>query len=285
MQKTSKLFLGILMFFIAISCPVQANVPSTAEIIAMTGEYDGKPYTDINGDVPYFTSQEVTSIPFEDYGELDQLGRCTGAIACVGPETMPTEGREDISDIKPTGWINRKYAGIDQDWLYNRCHLIGFQLTGENANEKNLITGTRYMNIEGMLQFEDSVAQYVRGTGNHVMYRVTPVFEGDNLLADGVLMEAQSVEDPSIQYCVFCYNVQPGVTINYATGESSGPEYNSIAEMDKSMYVVNTNTGRYHLPGCPSAAEIMVKNRMERTSTPEELQKMGYMPCRRCNPG
>ena len=156
---------------------------------------------------------------------MDTLGRCTGACALVGPETLPQEERGNIGMVKPTGWHTVKYAGIDGNYLYNRCHLIGFQLTGQGANEKNLITGTRSMNVEGMLPYEDSVLAYVKGTGNHVLYRVTPVFEEENLLADGVLMEARSVEDPLVQFCAFCYNVQPGITIDYATGESSGQEF------------------------------------------------------------
>ena len=159
------------------------------------------------------------------YGDLDELGRCTGACALVGPETLPREERGNIGMIKPTGWHTVKYDGIEGNYLYNRCHLIGFQLTGQDANEKNLITGTRYLNVEGMLPYEDSVLAYVTGTGNHVLYRVTPVFQKDNLLADGVLMEARSVEDPLVQFCAFCYNVQPGITIDYATGESTGPAF------------------------------------------------------------
>ncbi|MDO5132374.1 MAG: DNA/RNA non-specific endonuclease [Eubacteriales bacterium] len=159
---------------------------------------------------------------WQRYGALDSLGRCTGAVALVGPETLPQSERESIANIKPTGWHTVKYDGIDGNYLYNRCHLIGFQLTGQNANARNLITGTRFMNIEGMLPYEDSVLAYVAGTGKHVLYRVTPVFEGRNLLADGVLMEARSVEDPLVQFCAFCYNVQPEVQIDYATGESEG---------------------------------------------------------------
>ena len=159
------------------------------------------------------------------YGDLDELGRCTGACALVGPETLPREERGNIGMIKPTGWHTVKYDGIEGNYLYNRCHLIGFQLTGQDANEKNLITGTRYLNVEGMLPYEDSVLAYVTGTGNHVLYRVTPVFQKDNLLADGVLMEARSVEDPLVQFCAFCYNVQPGITIDYETGESTGPAF------------------------------------------------------------
>ena len=183
-------------------------------------EYTGSPDASVNGDVPFFSRSDLDTETFERYGETDDLGRCTAAYACIGPETMPEEERGEISSIYPTGWHNAYYEEIDRGYLYNRCHLIGYQLTGQNANERNLITGTRYMNVEGMLPYENSVAQYIRSTGNHVLYRVTPVFEGNNLVASGVLMEARSVEDPGVQFCVFCFNVQPGIEINYATGES-----------------------------------------------------------------
>ena len=188
-------------------------------------EYSGAPYAEINENIPFFSTDDLTTEAYEKYGETDALGRCTAAEACVGPETMPEEEREDVREIYPTGWHSVRYAGIDRDFLYNRCHLIGFQLTGENANERNLITGTRYMNVEGMLPRENAVASYIRATGHHVIYRVTPVFEGRNLLASGVLMEAKSVEDPEVMFCVYCYNVQPGIEIDYSTGASRGPAF------------------------------------------------------------
>ncbi len=186
-------------------------------------EYSGVPYAVINNNVPYFNdSQKSSKYTFEHYGELDALGRCTEAVACLGIDTIPKDFRGDISSVKPTGWQSRKYDFIEGEYLYNRCHLIGFQLSGENANEKNLITGTRYMNIEGMLPFENMVADYIKETGMRVMYRVTPVFSGDNLIADGVYMEAYSVEDggEGICFCVFIYNVQPRVKIDYKSGKS-----------------------------------------------------------------
>ena len=181
--------------------------------------YSGTPYTEVNGNKPYFTEADLTTQSFETYSELDSLGRCGVAYANVGQDLMPTEDRESISSVTPSGWINREYDG---EYLYNRCHLIGWQLTAENANKQNLITGTRYLNIEGMLPFENMVADYVKETGNHVLYRVTPVFEGSNLVASGVQMEAWSVEDDGEGICfnVYCYNVQPGVEIDYASGES-----------------------------------------------------------------
>ena len=186
-------------------------------------EYEGAAYTEINGNVPFFTQEEMTTKSFEMYSNLDWLGRCGSAFANIGKELMPTEERGPIGMVKPTGWHTEKYPGVIEDlYLYNRCHLIGFQLTGENANERNLITGTRYMNVEGMLPFENMVAEYVRETNHHLLYRVTPNFTENNLVADGVLMEAYSVEDAGegVSFCVFVHNVQPGVEIDYRTGES-----------------------------------------------------------------
>ena len=186
-------------------------------------EYSGKPYVEVNGNIPFFTSDEYTTEVFEEYSEIDYLGRCGSAFANICLEIMPAEERGKIGSIKPSGWKTVKYPEVIEDlYLYNRCHLIGYQLSGENANEKNLITGTRYMNVEGMLPFENMVAEYIKNTGNHVLYRVTPIFEGENLVASGVLMEAYSVEDngKGISFCVYCYNVQPDIEIDYLTGES-----------------------------------------------------------------
>ena len=181
-------------------------------------------YREENGNVPYFTAEELTTTAYATYSELDALGRCGTAMACLGPELMPEAEREDISTVSPTGLKgnNNWYSFIDQGYVYNRCHLIGYQLTGENDNERNLITGTRFFNVDGMLPFENEVATYIRSTGNHVMYRVYPVFTGSNLVSDGVLMEAYSVEDAGrgISFCVYVYNIQPGVTIDYATGQN-----------------------------------------------------------------
>ncbi len=186
-------------------------------------QYSDEPYYIVNENMPYFDESDYTTEVFENYSELDSLGRCRVAYANICDELMPTEERGDIGEIRPTGWHTVKYPEVIDDlYLYNRCHLIGFQLAGENANEKNLITGTRYFNVVGMLPFENEIASYVHETGNHVLYRVTPVFTGDNLVADGVLMEAYSVEDSGegVCFCVFVYNVQPGIEIDYATGES-----------------------------------------------------------------
>lgn len=185
-------------------------------------EYSGEPYVVVEGNEPDFSEEERQQESFEEYSELDRLGRCQEACANVGEDLMPTEKRRNISEIKPSGWENEYYDFVDGGYVYNRCHLIAYQLAGENANEKNLITGTRYMNVEGMLPFENQVAEYVRDTGNHVLLRVTPIYDGRNLVASGVQMEAESVEDhgKSVRFNVYCYNVQPGVEIDYATGEN-----------------------------------------------------------------
>lgn len=185
--------------------------------------FSNAPYVEINGNVPFFTDEDMTTDSYETYAPLDALGRCGETKACIGRDLMPTEDRESISDVYPSGWVNVKYDFVDGKYLYNRCHLIGFQLTGENANKENLITGTRYMNVDGMLPFENMVADYIKDTGNHVLYRVTPIFQGNELVARGVLMEAKSVEDngAGILFCVYVYNNQPGVEIDYLTGESN----------------------------------------------------------------
>lgn len=190
-------------------------------LLALT--YEGEPYAEVNGNEPTFLDTEVTRNSYEYYSPLDSLGRCGYAMASVGTDLMPTEKRGNISSVKPTAWHSVQYDIVSGKSLYNRCHLIGWQLTGENANRQNLITGTRYLNVDGMLPFEDEVAAYVKTTGYHVLYRVTPVFDGSDLLADGVLMEAESVEDggKAVSFCVYCFNVQPGIWLDYATGEST----------------------------------------------------------------
>ena len=192
----------------------QENVTTIVETFdfAAVPAYDGTAYVAVNDNVPFFTEEELSSASYETYGELDPLGRCTVCVASVGQDLMPAEERGNIGAVKPTGWHTVKYDFVDGKYLYNRCHLIGYQLTGENANEKNLITGTRYLNIEGMLPFENMVADYVKETDQHVMYRVTPVFEGDNLLAAGVLMEGKSVEDNG-EGVLFCVCDQPGLSL------------------------------------------------------------------------
>jgi DNA-entry nuclease len=205
---------------------------------------------------------------------------------------MPTEDRGNIGQVKPTGWVTAKYDFVDGKYLYNRCHLIGFQLTGENANERNLITGTRYMNVDGMLPFENMVADYIKETGNHVLLRVTPVYDGNDLVARGVLMEAWSVEDEGdgVCYNVFCYNVQPGIEINYATGENwlaeTGNDNNSDNDNDakKTTYILNTNSKKFHKESCKNAESISEKNKDVYKGNREDLIEDGYNPCGVCKP-
>lgn len=236
MKTRNKLlaFLSLLFaVFLLASCEIEIIDDGSTPPLSDTGgnasfdysavpDYSGTPYYTVNGGVPYFSQDEITVSDYEQYGELDYLGRCTTAVSCVGVSLMPTEERGSIGSIKPSGWHTVKYDCVSGKYLYNRCHLIGYQLTGENANKKNLITGTRYLNTEGMLPFENMVADYIKETKNHVMYRVTPIFVGEELLSRGVLMEAYSVEDSGEGICfnVFVYNVQPSVAIDYATGES-----------------------------------------------------------------
>ena len=230
-------------------------------------DFSGIAWADINDDIPFFSLKERETArrivesggTYQQYGDLDGIGRCTGACVLAGPETIPRQDRGDINMVKPTGWHTVKYDGIDGNYLYNRCHLIGFQLTGQNANEKNLITGTRFMNIEGMLPYENSVLAYIEGTGRHVLYRVTPVFSRENLLADGVLMEACSVEDPLVQFCAFCFNVQPGVRIDYATGESEGPVFTG----EKGKTGTKENTGTEKAESAETAGKKGSKNTAE----------------------
>lgn len=251
------------------------------------------PYTEINGNQPFFSDEEKTSESFESYSDLDHLGRCGTAYACIGQDLMPTEDRESISHIKPTGWQTAEYDFVDGKYLCNRCHLIGFQLAGENANEKNLITGTRYMNVEGMLPFENMTADYIKETGNHVLYRVTPIFKEDELVARGVQMEAWSIEDDGNGICfnVYVYNSQPDVAIDYQTGESravekltGSSEESQSSDTQSEEYILNTNTRKFHLSNCPSVASMKDKNKEEYYGPRENLIEEGYAPCQNCMP-
>lgn len=250
--------------------------------------YSGEPYVVVNNNIPFFKDSDLTTEAFEKYSDLDSLGRCGAAYANVCQEIMPTEKRGAIGMVKPTGWQTVKYDWVDGKYLYNRCHLIGYQLSGENANEKNLITGTRYLNVDGMLPFENLVADYVHETDHHVLYRVTPVFENSNLVASGVLMEAQSVEEDDVLFCVYCYNVQPKVTIDYATGESHASEDTNIQETSQSTgeqtYIVNENTKKFHLPSCSSVKDMNSGNKREFTGDRQELLDEGYSACKTCHP-
>ncbi len=250
--------------------------------------YAGNSFVILDGNKPSFSKKDrERTDAFETYSNLDKLGRCGVAYANICKELMPTEERGAIGMVKPTGWHTVKYDNVEGKYLYNRCHLIGYQLAGENANEKNLITGTRYLNVTGMLKFEDRVADYVKATDHHVLYRVTPVFEGDNLVATGLEMEAYSVEDSGkgVSFHVFVYNIQPGITIDYATGESwtddSKTEENTETE---DGYVLNTNTHKFHKENCESVRDIAGSNKEVYTGNREDLINMGYEPCERCKP-
>ena len=279
--------------------PPVAPVPAADTVsLSEVPAYSGEPYVAINNNTPGFNDEELTTTSFETYSTLDYLGRCGVAYACIGTDLMPTEDRGSISEVTPSGWINKEYDG---QYLYNRCHLIGFQLSGENANERNLITGTRYMNVEGMLPFENMIADYVHETDNHVLYRVTPIYDGTNLVASGVQLEAESVEDDGegVLFNVYVYNVQPGITIDYATGESWQEQGTTTTVQEEPVqeepeeqtpvssgttYILNTNTKKFHYPSCSSVDQMSDKNRQEFTGTRDEVIAMGYDPCGRCHP-
>lgn len=277
------------------------TIPTNAEgevSLSKIPEYSGKPYIEANNNEPVFTEEEKDSTTFESYAPRDYEGRCGTAFALVGHETMPTEERESISEVKPTGWQSSQYDFVEGESLYNRCHLIGFQLTGENANWENLITGTRYLNTEGMLPFENEIDEYVEETNNHVLYRVTPLFNEDELVARGVHMEAYSVEDNGAGVCfnIYCYNVQPGVEIDYQTGDNWENKTSNPSESTSTVngqntvsneqvaYILNTNSKRFHYPDCSSVDSMAQRNKEEFSGTRDELIAQGYKPCSRCNP-
>jgi len=270
-------------------------------------EYSGRPYVVINGNVPSFNKYELTTKGYETYASLDSLGRCGGAVASCGKEIMPkaNEERGSISSVKPSGWVQAQYDWVSGKYLYNRCHLIGWQLSAENANKRNLITGTRYMNTEGMLPFENMVADYIRETGNHVAYRITPIYDGNDLVATGVQMEAYSVEDDGEGICfnVFCYNIQPGIEIDYTTGKSwaaSGSatttkkqtvavqttkEYVETTRQQNvitGQYVLNTNTKKIHKTHCHHINKMNEENKQSYSGSIDNLYSQGYTTCGTC---
>ena len=269
------------------------NKDTAAANLDKIPEFSGTGYIVIDNNMPFFTAAQLTTSGYEKYGALDNLGRCTTAIASLGKETMPTEDRGSISSVKPTGWIQAKYSCIKTSDLYNRSHLIAWSLSGENANKQNLVTGTAYLNQDNMTQFEDMVLDYIKETGNHVAYRVTPLFKGNDLVCRGVQMEAYSIEDDGEGICfnVYCYNVQPGVIIDYATGEShseSGEESSEESSVDTSIeadYVLNVSSKKIHAPDCSSVAKMSDKNRKNYTGSIDELLAQGYKPCGSCNAG
>lgn len=257
-------------------------------------EYTGDAYITVNSNIPQIDLNQNAEKSYERYSPLDSLGRAGTAEANIGLDIMPTEERGNIGSVKPTGWQTVKYDFVDGKYLYNRCHLIGYQLTGENANERNLITGTRYMNVEGMLPFENMIADYVEDTGNHVFYRVTPIYEGNNLLASGVKMEAYSHEDNGRGICfnIYCFNVQPGVEIDYATGRSAlegelseeVKEENSEEKTQYVIYILNVKSMKFHYPDCSGVTGMNPQNKRESSDTRDALLLQGYSPCGICKP-
>ena len=307
MKRLKKILIPLIVCALALTGYVTQLAPGRTPAVSYTLEdlpaYSGEPYVVLEDNQPDFPEEDRTGNSFETYSPLDSLGRCGTAYANVGLDLMPTEERGDIGQVKPSGWHTVKYDFVDGKYLYNRCHLIGYQLTGENANEENLITGTRYLNMEGMLPFENLVADYVEETGNHVLYRVTPVFEGEDLVARGVVMEGWSVEDGGEGVCffVFAYNVQPGVVIDYATGESwaedevptdgteseaptDGVEGEVTTDGAERTYILNTSSMKFHDPDCSGAADIKAENRETYTGSREALLAEGYSPCGVCKP-
>ncbi len=296
-RKSIALFIALLAMIFTVACgdidalsqATQQTSSSSVTTMESIPEYSGEPYIVLNNNKPDFDEEYFTTESFETYSDLDSLGRCGVAFANVGKDIMPTEERGSISQVKPTAWHSVKYDCVDGKHLYNRCHLIGFQLTGENANEKNLITGTRYLNVVGMLPFENMVADYVKETNNHVLYRVTPVFEGDNLLAKGVQIEAESVEDngEDILFNVFCYNNQPGIVLDYKTGESkqATEEDGDFSVNDDTVkYILNTNSKKFHELDCSSVSTMKKDSKQEFVGTRKQLEAQGYTPCGICKP-
>lgn len=294
--KFKKLTLpGVIMLILALLLSwylYKQSLPEYSESVQNVPAFSGEPYVVIANNEPEFFAEDLTEESFEYYSPLDSLGRCGYAMACVGQDLMPTENRESISKVKPSGWVQNQYDFVDGKSLYNRCHLIGFQLTGENANELNLITGTRYCNVEGMLPFENMIADYVKETGNHVLYRVTPVYDGNNLVARGVQMEALSVEDGGAGVCfhVYVYNNQPGVIIDYATGdnwldgESQPATQPAPTQAAAQTYLLNTSSKKFHDESCTQGQNIKETNAETFRGTREELLQRGYEPAGCCKP-
>lgn len=264
------------------------TAPQRSDSVENVPAFAGEPYVIINDNQPAFLPDELVTDSYEYYSPMDVMGRCGYAMACIGQDIMPTEDRGSIGQVKPSGWQLSKYDFVDGKYLYNRCHLIGYQLTGENANEANLITGTRYMNVEGMLPFENLVADYVKETGNHVLYRVTPIFLGNNLVASGVQMEAFSVEDTGTGICfhVYVYNNQPGVEINYRDGRNWISEEKPSTEPTQipCVYILNTKSLKFHTEACEQAKSIADENRRESDQNRESLINQGYQPAGCCKP-
>ena len=289
MKRLICIFLALMLVCLCGCVSDKKTVNSEPQVVLTQNEipeFKDTPYFVLNNNQPEFSDSDLALEPFEKYAPLDTLGRCGVAFACISKELMPTEDRGSIGQVKPSGWQTVKYDVVDGKYLYNRCHLIGYQLTGENANVCNLITGTRYMNVDGMLPFENMVADYIKETGNRVLYRVTPVFDGDNLVASGVKMEAFSVEDKGEGICfnVYVYNNQPQISINYADGTSvlgdTVPESNTAPE--KGEYIINKSSQKIHKPDCSGVKTIKEENKLEFTGNVADLEKQGYTTCKTC---
>ena len=289
-MRMKKLLCLLLLTVLLAGCMEVVYIPQAPAVsLEAIPAWSGEAYIAIDNNVPGFTAEDLTREAFEHYSPLDDLGRCGTAYACVARELMPTEDRGSISSVTPSGWVNKQYDFIDGKYLYNRCHLIGFQLTGENANKQNLITGTRYLNIEGMLPFENMVADHVKEEDHHVLYRITPIYQENALVCSGVQMEGWCVEcgeskydEDKFMFHVYCYNVQPGVLIDYQTGDSTFSEIGLDGVVKD--WVLNVSSKKFHEPDCSNAASISEKNRQEITCTRDELIYMGYEPCGICEP-
>lgn len=289
-KRNAKRWLPILLAVIAIAAFFlkKPEMPVYSNSVQDVPDFSDNPFVVINDNLPEFQQKDLTQSAYEYYSELDVFGRCGYAMACVGTELMPTEDRESISNVKPSGWVQAQYEWVDGKSLYNRCHLIGFQLTGENANKQNLITGTRYMNVEGMLPFENMIADYIKETNNHVLYRVTPIYDGENLVARGVQLEAMSVEDNGDGICfhVYVYNNQPGVIIDYATGESRAENKpnNTDEKTSVTEFILNTGTRKFHASDCSQAKDISENNKKVFSGNRDTLIADGYTAGKCCNP-
>ena len=289
MKKRILFFYLIVSLFLVTGCKsysLPISNESNTQILENLEAYSESAYMVLNNNQPNFSESELTTTSYESYSELDHLNRAGVAIANIGIDLMPTEERGNISSIKPSGWQTVKYDFVDGKYLYNRCHLIGFQLTGENANKKNLITCTRYMNVEGMLPFENMIADYIKETKNHVLYRVTPIYDGDNLVAKGAILEAKSIEDQGEGICfnVFVYNVQPGVEINYQTGESKAIESNEEEKKENNSEVEirgNSKSKIYHVQGQADYEEMKDSPNLVIFHNEEEAINAGYKKAKR----
>ena len=313
-KKLKKWFAGTgaaAVLILGLAVPAAGPADEVLEL-ADVGDFAGRPYVELKGGVPDFTEEDLAEAEgyYEMYSPLDELGRPGMAAASVGLELMPEGEREGIGMVKPVGFSTVRYDDLIEDkYLYNRCHIIGWQLTGENANERNLITGTRYMNVEGMLPFENQVASYVKRTGNHVLYRVTPIYEGEELVCRGLQMEALSLEDggEGLSFHVFVYNVQPGIEIDYATGDSRraqireeltdempapgssesadlNPDAPESAVPEDCTYVLNRNSHKFHYPSCESVSDMAGHNKIFSSEDRDTVVAQGYEPCKRCSP-